>query len=252
MSTRGKKRLVLLLVLALVAMPASLVAWRRTSGNFGVVIENRVFRSAQLDSPALTRTVRAHGIKTVLNLRGPNPSEDWYRNELGATLRAGAVQVDVPLASDQWLSIEQALSLLDLFNICKYPLLIHCEFGAERTGLVSALAVLASEGGTIEDARRQFSIDYLFVALKEGRVMQGHLEAYERWLRQSKRPHSPEALRSWIVHDYQPGSPSREYWPCNPYPLWVITTPGQLERQESWSRNTCPQRVAVSAVTPVR
>ena len=35
----------------------------------------------------LNRTIRANGIRTVLNLRGGNPTESWYQNERRTTLQ---------------------------------------------------------------------------------------------------------------------------------------------------------------------
>ncbi|HEU5115618.1 MAG TPA: protein tyrosine phosphatase, partial [Isosphaeraceae bacterium] len=123
-----------------------------------------------------------------------------------------------------------------------YPVLIHCEFGAERTGLVSAMVKLLEPDGSLEAARDQFSIRYMFVPFKDGLVMLGHLNQYETWLKAHNRPHSSQQFRDWLAHDYHPGSPSREYWPCNPYPKLVVTAPGS-NRVET-SANACPQSVA--------
>lgn len=241
---RNRRRLVIGALMLAVVLPLGAVAWRRGAGNFGVVESGRVYRSAQLDAHALADLIRERGIKTVLNLRGPNPDRAWYQSEVRATLDSGATQVDVPLASDQWLARDQAKALLDVIDRSEYPILIHCEFGAERTGLVASIMSLLREGSTLADARRQFSLEYLFVAFKEGRVMQGHLDAYENWLRASGKAHSPQVLREWLLADYRPKSPSREFWPCNPYPLWVKQS-GHGEPEVAWSANACAERVAI-------
>jgi protein tyrosine phosphatase (PTP) superfamily phosphohydrolase (DUF442 family) len=240
-----KRRLVVLIALTALAVPAGVATWRRASGNLGVVQPGRVYRSAQLDAKTLRSLIRERGIRTVLNLRGANPEDAWYREELAATLAAGATQVDVPLASDQWISREQANELLRLIDQCEYPILIHCEFGAERTGLASAMFELLRPGGTLADARRQFSLDYLFVAIKDGRVMQAHVDAYESWLRHKGFSHTPDLFRRWLASDYHPGSPSREHWPCNPYPLSIATRPESPAAVVKWSANACPERVAI-------
>ena len=61
-------------------------------------------------------------------------------------------------------------------------MLIHCAWGSERTGLVSAFAELLRPGSTLDDARAQFSLGYLFVRLGDGKVMAEHLDQYESWL----------------------------------------------------------------------
>ncbi len=223
------------------------VAYRRSTGNFGTVEPGRFYRSAQLDADGLRRVIREHTVKTVLNLRGPNPEQAWYRDEVAAATGAGATLIDLPMASDQWLSREQARTLLEVLDHCETPVLIHCEFGAERTGLVSAIIELLEPGRTIEEARSQFSIRYLFLPIKDGLVMRGHLDRYEAWLRERGVAHEPERFREWLVGTYRPGMPSREYWPCNPYPRKVVTArgqDGQTRTVPELPANACPKTIA--------
>ncbi|HEX8203116.1 MAG TPA: tyrosine-protein phosphatase [Isosphaeraceae bacterium] len=191
-----------------------------------------MYRSAQLSPGALARILRDHHIRTVLNLRGANPEQGWYRAERAATLAAGATQVDVPMSSDQWLAHDQARTLVRVLDTGAYPLLIHCEWGAERTGLVAAIATLLRPGSTLADAKAQFSAYYLFVPVQDGRVMAGHLDGYEAWLRRRRLPHAPDRFRLWLAEAYRPGSPSREFWPYNPYPLVVVTRPRAAGRRQ--------------------
>ena len=228
-----------ILVLGVVAPALIFVGVRWGTGNFGTVLPGLAYRSAQPTGDALRTTIRARGIKTVLNLRGANPGEAWYDAERRATLDSGATQIDFPMSSDQWISREQARTLLDVLDSCDYPVMIHCEWGSERTGLVSALRALLREGSTLADGRREFSAYYMFLPMKDGLVMRGHLDRYERWLAERGEPHSPDRLRDWLLRDYRPGSPSREHWDCNPYPLKVVSRPGRAE-VASWGSNPCP------------
>jgi protein tyrosine phosphatase (PTP) superfamily phosphohydrolase (DUF442 family) len=195
------------------------------SGNTGVVVPAAVYRSAQLTARGLTREIERHRIRTVLNLRGPNPDQPWYRAERAATLTAAATQVDVPMASDHWLSRQQARTLVELLEGCERPLLIHCEWGAERTGLAAAFAELLRPGGSLASARRQFSPWYLFLPTRDGRIMRKHLDAYARWLATARLEHTPQNFRTWVRFAYHPGYPSRDDWPYDPYPLAVVTRP---------------------------
>lgn len=237
-----------LLSLALLGMAIGLpVTYRRASGNLGTIEAGQIFRSAQLSPNHLGQLVRDRGIKTVLNLRGPNPDQSWYRGEVAAVTEAGATLIDVPLSSDQWISREQARTLLEVLDQSERPLLFHCEFGAERTGLVSAFAELLRPGRTLEDARSQFSIRYLFLPTKDGSMMLGHLDRYEDWLRETGQGHNPDHFRRWLGSVYRPGSPSREFWPCNPYPRKVVTTvrpDGSLQTIPETPENACPKMVA--------
>ena len=115
-----------------------------------------------MPASALARTIRDYRIKTVLNLRGSN-KDPWYAAERTATLEAGATQVDIAMSSCIWMSRAQLRTVIETLDTAEYPMLIHCQWGAERTGLVSAFAELLRPGSTLDDARAQFSIRYLFV-----------------------------------------------------------------------------------------
>jgi protein tyrosine phosphatase (PTP) superfamily phosphohydrolase (DUF442 family) len=231
MSRGRKRRLAIFLTLLFpLLLIGGFIAWRSALGNFGVVEPGLVYRSAQLDPKTLSRTIRKYGIKTVLNLRGPNPTAAWYRAELESTLESGASQIDIPLASDQYLSRYQARTLLQTLETADRPILIHCQFGAERTGLACALVELLQENGSIEKAAAQFSPYFLFLPIQDGAIMRGHLTAYQGWLGAQRIKHDPIRLRQWIAEEYVPGSPSREEWPYDPYPLRLVTGPAALAR----------------------
>jgi len=177
----------------------------------------------------LARTLREREIKTVLNLRGANGHEKWYRAERDATLAAGATQVDVSLSSCVWMSRAQLLTLIDLLDSIEYPVIIHCEWGAERTGVVSAFVELLREGSTIDDARNQFALKFMYLPVGDGKIMGEMIDQYDNWLRKRELEHRPELFRRWAASGYQPVSPSREEWPWDPYPL-VVTTRPEVER----------------------
>lgn len=181
----------------------------------------------------LAQTLHDHGIKTVLNLRGVNAQESWYRAERDATLAAGATQIDVSLSSCVWMSRAQMLALIDILDSSQYPLLIHCEWGAERTGVVSAFVELLREGSTIDDARNQFALKHLYLPIGDGKIMGEMVELYDDWLKARDLEHRPEVFRQWAADGYQPKQPSREDWPWDPYPLVVTTRPGVEQTAQS-------------------
>jgi protein tyrosine phosphatase (PTP) superfamily phosphohydrolase (DUF442 family) len=211
--------------LALLLTVVGFLAWNLATGNFATVQTGRVYRSGQMRSADLAAKIRRHAIKTVLNLRGSHPEEAWYRAERSATLSCGATQVDMALSSCEWISRDQARMLVRIISTCEYPLLIHCWRGSERTGLVSAMTELLRSGGSLEDARAQFALRYLFVRAGDGAVMRDHLARYEEWLRKRGQAHTPEQFRHWVATGYLPGRPCREEWPYDPFPLVVISRP---------------------------
>jgi len=213
-------------VLALLTPPLGFVAWNLATDNFATVETGVLYRSGQMDPVGLGKIITEHKIKTVFNLRGPHPEQVWYRGEQKATLDAGATQVDMALSSCEWMSRAQLRTLIRTLDTCERPLLVHCWHGSERTGLTAAFVRLLEPGSTLEQAHEQLSLRYLYVRAGDGKVMAEHLEQYEGWLRQQKLTHAPEHLRRWAEEGFKPGTPSREQWPYDPFPLVVITRPG--------------------------
>ncbi len=222
-----------ILVMLLLAFPTTWIGWNQATYNFAILQPARVFRSGQMSQSALRQTLREYHIKTVLNLRGPNLKESWYRKEIAATLAAGATQVDVSLSSCVWMSRVQLRTLIRVLDTCDYPLLIHCAWGSERTGLTAAVAELLSPSRTLADARRQLALRFLFVRLGDGRIMAEFLDQYENWLLARHQEHRPDIFRQWIADGYVPGEPNREEWPYDPYPMVVVTHPYGPEEQAS-------------------
>jgi hypothetical protein len=212
-------------VLAATVTLGSALGWVHLTGNFATVVDGEVYRSAQMRARSVAGAVRDHRVRTVLNLRGHHPETGWYRAERDATLGQGATQVDMALSSCDWMSRAQMRTLVDVLTNCDKPVLLHCWHGSERSGLASALAILLRDGSTLAEARAQFSPRYLFVPWGDGVVTLRHLEQYEAWLAGAGLTHSPANLRRWANEGFVPGTPSREQWPYDPYPLVVTTRP---------------------------
>jgi hypothetical protein len=244
LTTRSRRiaRWIVRLVLAILIPALLYVAWDQASYNFGPIQPGRIYRSGQMPASALARTLRDYRIKTVLNLRGPNASDAWYRDELAATGAAGATHIDIAMSSCLWMSRAQLRTVIETLETAELPILIHCAWGSERTGLVSAFAELLRPGSTLADARAQFSIRYLFVPFNNGRIMAEHLEQYEKWLRVRGLKHNVVTFHRWADEGFQPQRPNRDQWPYDPYPLVVITRPGGGPTTGPVSRNGEPVR----------
>ena len=227
------------IVATLTVLVGSFWAWRHAVDNFGVVISgpNPVSRSDQMDPEMLAKTIQELGIRTVLNLRGPNPGDGWYDRERAATLSTGAVQIDMPLSSCDWMSRDQAQSLAEVLRDAPRPLLIHCFHGSERTGLASAMTRLLTEGQSLEEARKSFSWKYMFFGLGDGVVTLRQFQQYENWLADNHQTHSPTRFMTWLNTDFKPQSPSREQWPYDPYPLVIRSYPAQNEHSLAQKQN---------------
>jgi protein tyrosine phosphatase (PTP) superfamily phosphohydrolase (DUF442 family) len=143
------------------------------------------------------------GVASILNLRGGTPNDRFYAQEVDLSRRRGIDFYDFPMSATKTPTRRELLILLDLFERCRYPLLIHCKSGSDRTGLVSGLYLLAKAGKPPAEAMRSFSLHYGHIPLLgTGRLHEPFLE-YERWLTRRGLDHSPGRLRAWVESEYQ-------------------------------------------------
>lgn len=156
--------------------------------NFRVIEEGVAYRSAQLDAASLALVFDRYGIRTVINLRGENDDEPWYRNERAAAEAAGVTHVDVRMSANALPSRAELLKLYDAFQTAEYPILIHCHGGADRTGAASAIWRRTVRG----DSRQQ--------ALEELSPRYGHFEAVHPAMDELVRIFEPD--RGWIENAY--------------------------------------------------
>ena len=211
----------------LLGVPLTWIAANQARYNFAVLEPGRIYRSGQMSPGALRRTLHDYHVKTVVNLRGANPREPWYQEEIATTLAAGVTQVDLSLSSCVWMSRVQLRALVRILDHCDYPVLLHCAWGSERTGLTAAISQLLRPGSSLEDARSQLGLRYLYVRAGDGKIMAEFLDQYERWLAHKRLAHGPEVFRRWVEDGYIPGKPNREEWPYDPFPLFIIMRPSR-------------------------
>src|SRR5262249_8847826 len=133
--------------------------------NFHVVIPGRVYRCAQPSAAALERTVQAHRIRTVVNLRGLGMDSPWYLDECRATHRLDVNQEDIALSASRMPSVTEVRRLLEVLDNTEYPVLLHCRQGADRTGLASVMVLLLQTDTGLDEARKQLGLRYGHFAL---------------------------------------------------------------------------------------
>jgi protein tyrosine phosphatase (PTP) superfamily phosphohydrolase (DUF442 family) len=186
-------------------------------GNFGVVDPGRVYRSAQPDGE-LRRLIARHHLASVLNLRGGTQDDPWYVEEVRATRDAGIELYDLPMSATRRPQRRELLILLNVFEQCSYPLLIHCKSGSDRTGLAAALYQMSQKGAPPEQALRAFSLHYGHVPLLGPEHLHEPLDEYAAWLKEHGQPHSPARLRFWVDRLYDPASAGRDVPKIQPGP----------------------------------
>ena len=109
-------------------------------------VDDGLWRSALPRHPE-TATLRALGIRTVINLR-PQGDPPWFAGSDIATRQVGI---------DTW-NVSEA-QLRDVLRIAidpaQRPVLIHCTHGADRTGLMVAAYRMVVQGWSEADAERE-------------------------------------------------------------------------------------------------
>jgi len=126
--------------------------------NFGVVRRGLLYRSAQPSRRGVAVLAKRHGIKTIVNLRPPTEKAEvgWYQAESDAARRHGIVLIDLPVRAGVIPSDRDVRAFLD---ICRdpdnYPILVHCEAGAVRTGFLVGVFRMQLDGWTFEQTMRE-------------------------------------------------------------------------------------------------
>jgi hypothetical protein len=214
---RERRRRRILVLLAALALAAATLHRPLFLGNFGVVAPGRVYRSAQ-PRAGLRELIRDHKIASIVNLRGGSIGDDWYVNEVRTTRETGIDFYDFPMSATHRPSRRELLTLLDLLDRCRYPLLIHCKSGSDRTGLLSALYRMSREGEPPEEAEAEFSIGYGHFEIGGPQHLHEPLDEYRAWLSQSGLAHSPTLFRSWVEREYRSDDTRTTFTPLRPGP----------------------------------
>ncbi len=189
--------------------------------NFHAVLPGRVYRCAQPTARGLEELVAAHGIRTVVNLRGCCDPFPWYLDECRATERLDICQEDVCLSAGRLPSVPELRRLADVLERGEAPLLLHCRRGADRTGLASAIGLLLLTDTGLTEAGRQLGIRYGHVRLGRPAHLDQFLDLYVAWLRARGREHSRAVFRHWLLHDYRAGPCHAAIELLSPRPLTV-------------------------------
>lgn len=128
-------------------------------GNVHVLEPGVAIRAAQPSAARLADIVHTYGVRSVVNLRGPNAGQPWYDEEMAASKALGLAHVDIALSARQELTPAQLDAVLARVAQAPKPVLIHCNGGSDRTGLVSAAWVF-SRGGGADVAGNQLAVRY--------------------------------------------------------------------------------------------
>ncbi|MGE5472347.1 MAG: tyrosine-protein phosphatase [Bacteroidota bacterium] len=144
---------------ALLIVVGGFYGYLQVTHNFHEVEPGLYYRSAQMTPDDLDATIRQHGIRSVLNLRGKNIGTPWYDKEIGALAGTGVTHLDYAISAREPVSPKRIAEIQALIDGAPKPILVHCWDGADRTGLVTAVYRL-SRGADAGTAGQELSIRY--------------------------------------------------------------------------------------------
>ncbi len=152
--------------------------------NFHPVIAGELYRSSQPSASTIAEFQKQYGIKTIINLRGDNTGRHWYDNEVAEAKELNINHIDFHMSAGRELTQAQAEQLVDIMRNAPKPILIHCQAGADRTGLASALYLAAIAKANEATAEGQMSIIYghLPFSFTRAYAMDRTFEKLESWL----------------------------------------------------------------------
>jgi len=174
--------------------------------NFHWIERGEAARSSQAYAGFLRAFLRAHGIRSLINLRGSNPGFFWWRYETRTCARAGIVHSDVRLNSRQLPTPAMLTELIDAFDAVPRPFLLKCSGGQDRTSFASALYLLHRLGWRgLAEAEKHFARwPYLHLPNRKQRwlrlfpVFAAEQAGQTPLLRWIETGYSAEAFRAWL------------------------------------------------------
>ncbi|QND44314.1 dual specificity protein phosphatase family protein (plasmid) [Rhizobium lusitanum] len=166
-------------------LAGAFLGYRQVSGNFHAVVKGEVYRAAQPTADQVTRYVQENGIRSILDLRGaPGPQSPRFQAEYVTAQKLGVAHYEFRMSARKQLTQEEAAQLIDIMRKAEKPLLIHCQAGADRSGLASALylAAIANESEGKAEGQLSFWYGHISLPISEAFAMDMTWEKLEPWL----------------------------------------------------------------------
>ncbi len=142
----------------LLIITASYFLYMQEQGNFHAITLGEAYRSSQLDRDELEYYIRRYNIRSILNLRGRNPGASWYMEELKVSAENNVTHYDIAMSASHEPTNEDIRQLMVIFKTAPRPVLIHCQAGADRSGLVAAMWKVVIDKKAKAEAEKQLSI----------------------------------------------------------------------------------------------
>jgi protein tyrosine/serine phosphatase len=139
---------------------AGAAAWRVwlqdwPAHRFLVVQEGVLYRGGQPDKAGLKDILDQYHVRTVVNLRGAEPGESWWRTERAVCRKRGVEMDDVEVVPGESAASSIRAFLAIATDPNRQPVYVHCEAGTTRTGFAVAAYRIAAGGWSYQAAREE-------------------------------------------------------------------------------------------------
>jgi protein tyrosine/serine phosphatase len=125
---------------------------------WGCVEPNSVYRSGQLSSALVERTLKKNDIRVIVALNGANPEDPWKATEEKAAEKLGIEFKRFELKGDGTGDIENYARTIEAVVQAKQahkPILVHCSAGELRSGGTLACYRMLVNGDDPEDVLQE-------------------------------------------------------------------------------------------------
>ena len=163
--TGNKYKKAAMIVVAVAFLPAAYFMTIVGSGNFHAVTPGEAYRCAQPDYAQLEYYAKTYGIRSVINLRGKNPGDRWYMDEVRFCAANGMKHYDVGLSASSPPTARQVRKIMEIMRTAPRPVLLHCKSGADRSGLLAAMWKMYVDREPRAEADEELSVRYGHVPL---------------------------------------------------------------------------------------
>jgi protein tyrosine phosphatase (PTP) superfamily phosphohydrolase (DUF442 family) len=164
--------------------------------NLHEVAPDEFYRSAQLTRAELDALVARHGIRCVVSLRKCDPPAAEMVAEARHLDEVGLVRQNIPMSPTRLPTPEAIAALVERFDRGPYPMLVHCEEGADRTGLATVVWQVLHGGRSLGEARASD------LSLRTGHFAWGQAHAMDDFFDLYTRTASGSSLREWMLEIY--------------------------------------------------